>query len=294
MSDSDTMRKLRRIDAADTHLDTRTTAGLDARMERLMAAEPAPTATATEPARRSRWTGGRLLALSGAAAVVAAGAIVMPSVFGSDAAYAGWSAAPSKVAARDLDSVVAACRKQIGPVGGEEPAGAPRADFDPATAAVVIAERRGDYVAVLLRGTGTADVSAFCVAENRPGSGEVDNLQSGAAGGSGPAQQVAPKTFMEASMAEFGGDAAAAFVDGVAGSEVAKVTIHAPGGTQIEATVENGRYAAWWPGRILLDEPLPPSGEGGPEPALTYDLTLSDGTIVKDARSWRPGGAGPG
>lgn len=283
MNDID-LRQLRRVDAADTHPDPATMSGLDARMERLMAAEPSP-APAAPATRATRWTGRRLLALGGATAAVAAAAMVLPSVIGSDTAYAGWSAEPSKVAARDLDAVVAACRDRLdGPFGMSDDEG-----FDADTAKVVIAERRGDFVAVLMRGAGPANMSAFCVATSEPGSGKADDLQTGVAGSSGPAPTVEPKELMEGSMAQFG-DNPASIVDGLAGRDVAKVTIHAPGGKTIEATVQNGRYAAWWPGKIFPDEPLPPSGEGGPEPQLTYDLTLRDGTVVKDAKPWSPDG----
>ena len=48
--------------------------------------------------------------------------------------------------------------------------------------------------------------------------------------------------------------------------------------------MQNGRYAAWWPGPALEGGPRKPSGEGGPELILTYDLTLADGTVIHNAQ----------
>lgn len=45
---------------------------------------------------------------------------------------------------------------------------------------------------------------------------------------------------------------------------------------------------AWFPGPIFPDEPLPPSGEGGPVPVITYDITLTDGTVITDAEPSDP------
>ena len=59
------------------------------------------------------------------------------------------------------------------------------------------------------------------------------------------------------------------------------------------ATVENGRYVAWGPGQAFTNLEAP-SGHGGPEPMFTYDLTLADGTVVRDATPARPSGASGG
>ena len=66
------------------------------------------------------------------------------------------------------------------------------------------------------------------------------------------------------------------------GPEVAEVTIHADG-LAIEATVEDGTFAAWWPGGVFDTSQVPVGGgEGGPTVAVTYDITLRDGTVLKD------------
>jgi hypothetical protein len=82
-------------------------------------------------------------------------------------------------------------------------------------------------------------------------------------------------------IADYGADRPASFTEGAVGRGVVGVTIHA-GARTITATVRNGRYAAWWPGRAFSDAAAQPSGEGGPEPLLAYDVRLADGTVKRD------------
>lgn len=65
------------------------------------------------------------------------------------------------------------------------------------------------------------------------------------------------------------------------------VTIHA-GDLNVQASVANGRFAAWWPGPAFASGPVEPSGRGGPRLNLTYDLTLADGTVIQGAQPTRP------
>ena len=66
---------------------------------------------------------------------------------------------------------------------------------------------------------------------------------------------------------------------------IVAVTIHA-GGRTVEASIADGTYAAWWPGTAFDPTTLDaPSGPGGPEPAITYDVTLRDGTVLQDVTS---------
>lgn len=49
-------------------------------------------------------------------------------------------------------------------------------------------------------------------------------------------------------------------------------TVHTPVGTDVEASVASGRYAAWWPSAVPSSEnPLAME-------AWTYTVTLADGT----------------
>lgn len=158
------------------------------------------------------------------------------------------------------------------------PAGA--ADcFDPEPP-VALAERRGNFVAVLFHDN-NPDLSGSCVAWNRPGSNQVDHVDTAIGGSSGPAWTPAAGRISQGMIADYGGDPPASFSEGAVGRRVVGVTIHADRRT-ITATVKNGRYAAWWPGQAFSDGPTEPSGQGGPAPILTYDVRLSDGTVKKN------------
>lgn len=166
-----------------------------------------------------------------------------------------------------------ACRKQL--AGYTHGAG--RIEFDAASIPVALAERRGGYVAVLFR-VDNPDTSASCVAANRPGTTDVDDVNTAVGGSSGPATAAPAGRVTRDMISQFGGDTPASFTDGEAGPGVVEVTIHA-GDHVVTATVINGRYAAWWPGRAFARGPHQHSGQGGPEEILTYDVTLADGTI---------------
>jgi hypothetical protein len=265
------------------------------------AAEPTPT-----PAPRRRPTVRWASAAAALAAVTAGGVAV--STLTAPAAYASWTATPSAVTDAETATVVAACRDQIGTLGGshgeELPPGVPpMPSVSASDLGLRLAERRGDWVYVsLTAATGDGyDWSADCIAELPAGStGDPEHVSSTASGGGGlPAPEG--REFTEGSISEFGAtdgllgllgrrDEPASATNGRVGPDVAGVTIHA-GSVSVEASVKDGTYAAWWPGHAFdPSQPLPPSGQGGPEPTITYDVTLKDGTVLKDAKPWRPAG----
>ena len=51
-------------------------------------------------------------------------------------------------------------------------------------------------------------------------------------------------------------------VDGYVGRDVTGVTVHTPIGTDVEASVAHGRYAAWWPSAKPSSENLEVMGRG--------------------------------
>ena len=252
---------LRSLDAATGAPD-----GVDRRaelLERIVASPPRPERA---PRRRRR---ARLVLVPVAVAALALGALTLRDDDGPGVAYASWSAAPSAVSAADLDAVIDACREQL--------------DDD---IPVALAERRGDFVAVLFH-RDVPDTAASCVATNRPGSNRVSGVATGVGGSSGPAWTPAAGRITEGMISQYGGDQPAAFTEGAIGPGVVGVTIHA--GTQtVTATVANGRYAAWWPGTAFIDGPPQPSGEGGPEAMLVYDVHLADGSVEHGAPPERP------
>lgn len=242
-------------------------------------AAPAPSAAApgvAAPARRSRRRG--LAVVTATAALAVGAAVVIPELAGSGMAYASWTPTPSAVAKTDLDAATAACRDLLASNQRSGPA------FDAEAIPVVLAERRGDIVAVMLHQDGAQTVDASCLSTIEPGSGKVTATAAGGTGGSGegwipPAGEIA-----EGSMT--GMNEQAWTVSGTAAPDVEKVTLHLKD-VSVTATVTNGRYFAWGPGQAFPD-PGATSGPGGAEPLFTYDVTLTDGTVRTDVEPSRP------
>jgi len=213
-------------------------------------------------------------------ALLVAGAVV---VFGDGGqggrAYASWTAAPEPVANHDLDAAKAACENKLHHSAGESTA------IDPSKAKLALAERRGTHVALLYR-TDNPDISTTCFMRNRRGSTKVDDLELGSGGSTGPALTPLSTGFTQGAIAEFRG-AAVTVTDGAVGSDVRGVTIHS-GDLTITATLDNGRYAAWWPGSAFDGGRLEAQGRRAPKLNLRYDLTLTDGSLVQDAKPTRP------
>jgi hypothetical protein len=226
-------------------------------------------------ASRRRTAVRRLVLLPLTAAAVGAGVIVLPFVDPGQAAYASWTSEPGAISAADLAIVDPLCRLVR---DGRTPEG----DSIPYTLAAT--ERRGDLVGLLYR-SDDPDMSATCLATLPPGSPWVRDLDAAAGGSSGPALPAPPDGFTDGAISQF---EQISVTDGAVGDDVVGVTIHA-GDLRVEATIAEGRYYAWWPGPAFTQPAEPaPSGEGGPEPLLTYDLHLSDGTVVRDAQPARP------
>lgn len=119
-------------------------------------------------------------------------------------------------------------------------------------------------------------VEAFLVAWRRLN--EAPRAVAGPGGGDGPAAPAPPLgQITQDTITQFGGHNLASLVDGAVGADVAAVTIRASG-RLVKATVRDGRFAAWWPGKGFADGPSQPSSGGGPRLNLRHDVTLTDGT----------------
>ena len=270
---------LRPFDPAVTNLTDADWITADAALERIVAtpptADPAlpPMHPAAEPARPapgpSRRPGARrLVPVLVAASVLATGLVFWPRPGEDGSAYASWTPTPRPVTGSVQEAVAAACRRQLRGGGG----------LDLARARLVLSERRGDHVALLFR-TDDPDVSGFCLARNRPGSTDVSDVDTAVGGSSGPAMSAPARGFTEGAVADFG---AASITDGAAGRDVVAVTIRARG-QAARATVRDGRYVAWWPGPTMTRD-----ADGKPRLVLSYDVTFSDGTTLRDAQPTRP------
>ncbi|MFA9430779.1 hypothetical protein [Egicoccus sp. AB-alg2] len=206
-----------------------------------------------------------------AVATFVAGAVAVELVQRESPSYASWTAVPAVAADDDVARVAAACRPQL-----------EGSSLDLSRARLVLAERRGEHVALLYR-TDDPDLSGACLARQPPGTDEVLEVNSGVGGSSGPALRPPPRGYTQGAVSQFEG---ASITDGAVGAQVVGVTIHA-GDMTVEASVADGRYTAWWPGAAFSDAADEPDGK--PRFVLTYDLTLADGTVVRNAEPTLPG-----
>lgn len=242
----------------------------DARREQILANDPRSIPTTTTAPRRRPW----LAVAAGTAATASiAGAVLVGSLTPSDAAYASWTAAPSDLAAAERGLAGDACLES-----GPQP-----------DAEVVLTERRGDWIAVAAVTDEPSNVS--CLVYLPVGSTDPSHVQWASGGGQGAVPRDGE--FTEGSLAEFrewtipgaGTSPTASFAIGDVGADVTALDILLPDGGVVHATVADGRYIAWWPGRVFRTEADP--GQPGPID-LDYRVTLRDGTVVEDAEPVRP------
>lgn len=278
---------LRTVDVADTHLTPDQRARKDALLTSLLA-EPldAPRAGSTSVltpdqralvvARRRRRRVTRLAVPLLAAASVGAW-FAWPghpgTGTGSGAAFASWTSTPSPVDARTRDLAEKGCRASLDDTIDHLKDATPPSNVDPASMRLVVAERRGAIVFLHLAGPDGSTQDCYSSTE-APG----DILGSG--GGLATSQSAPPRALAadQIEIAEgsgfSSGSSAYSAATGRVGSAVRAVVVHSAGRTAT-ATVSNGYVAAWWPARTL-----PPNA---PSPRATYDVTLADGRIIRDA-----------
>ncbi|MEV1333612.1 hypothetical protein AB0J20_29010 [Micromonospora costi] len=255
---------LRSLDAGGTLTKEQQQRAADT-LERIVAVTPAAHPHAVAPTRRSPR---RLPLVLTAVVALAVAVIVLPGGVGGGQAYASWTPVPTALTPAEVEIVAPPCRARLRE--GRR--------LDLGRARLVLTERRGEYVALLYR-TDDPDMSGSCLAHNRPGTDDVDDVTFGIGGGAGPARSAPARGFTQGTISDFRD---ASITDGAAGTDVAGVIIHA-GGLTVHASVSNGRYVAWWPGPAFEPGQDRPGG-GGPRPIVSYDLTLTDGTVIHDAQ----------
>lgn len=219
-------------------------------------ATPSDVPPRTDPTPRRRWRLLMPIGLTGAA-----GAIATALLFGGSA-FASWTATPEPLTSAETSAAATTCRANFGISEGGK--------------ATVIAERRGKWTYVLISEP-KAEVS--CLMRNDV----VGKNPSGQLFGSS-GTPVKPPIVAHDRMVETGSmqgstdegwlrdDKELTWTYGYVGSDVTGVTVHTPLGFDVEASVEKGRFAAWWPSD-------PPSSKNlevmGP---WSYTVTLADGT----------------
>ncbi|GAB2570609.1 hypothetical protein Aab01nite_05790 [Paractinoplanes abujensis] len=249
------MKSLRALDVATpptAEQYERAAAGLD----RIVATPPDP------PRRTPLRTWMLVPALTAAVAVLL---LVVP--WGSSGrAYATWTPVPVPLSSGEAALVGAACKDQMRIYKS----------FDLDRAELVLAERRGEFVAMVYRYDNPGS-EAFCLAHNLPGTDDVDDVKTGASGSSAPFAKAPAGRFLEGALAVL--PEGVSITEGAAGEGVAGLTVHTEGLT-VQATVHDGRWVAWWPAKALVKD-----GDGKwRDVPRTYDVLLDDGRTVKNAQ----------
>jgi hypothetical protein len=217
------------------------------------------------PRRRAR----ALASVGLLVAVAIVVAVAVPTVLGGQSAFASWTATPSPLSPSNERAAMKACLANI--------------SLDAGGARVAIAERRGGWNYILLEGRGEGD----CLMPDSMIAGE----ETRADGFTGSYDPEPPKAVTpprdriyeaEVTQSPVARDSCLplftncddwyALVVGYAGSDVTAVTVHPPTGPAVEASLADGRYAAWWPGGPVNGD-NPTNGKG-----WTYTVTLADGT----------------
>jgi hypothetical protein len=279
--DTSTTRALRDLDAADHDLDEAGRLRASATLERILATEPGAPGPTPAPIR-SRHRRARHLLAAGALATAAA-VVAVPLLTGGNEAFASWSPTPVELTGPARTAAAEACLVLQGGETGD-------LAFDPsAEASVLLAEARGGwtYVMFSVAGLSQRKLQGSClmpddlVAQPAPGEG-------GFFGSLGGAEEIARpgprRNVVRQDESGVGSVADEAFVyaEGRAGRDVVGIEVTTPLGRKVQASLDHGRWAVWWPaGGDSMDNPEITQ-------APTYAVTLRDGTVVGGAH---PGGS---
>ncbi len=196
------------------------------REQRAVRSVRAMRSTRNAPSTRPRRA---LVGAAAAGALAVTAGLALPWI-GHDDAYASWTPVPSVLTGPALSSAETACGN------------------DPTLTTTVLAEQRGAFTFTLR--TDTDQVMDCLVDEDSTGGSSTSDLESLRA----PADQQALVATYFTTWNPDNGHATAIY--GPAGSAVTAVTITRSNGYEIQATVSNGWWAAWWPGDTDPDATL--------------------------------------
>jgi hypothetical protein len=260
---------LRALDAADRDLDRAQRTRAAAALDRIVSTDPGGAAPTRAPRRRRH----RPLIAGGVVAAAAAAVVAVPIGLGEGDAFASWAPTPVRLSGADRAAAVEACVALQGDDTGE-------LAFDPTSdPTVLVAEARGgwSYVVYTVAGASGVDLQGSCLVSDDVVA-EPRRREGGFFGSLGPAAESAgPEPAPEVARDDSYGVGSVegelfVHVEGRAGSDVAGILVTTPAGRQVEASLDNGRWAVWWPAGRAGDGP---EVTGAP----TYRLTLRDGTV---------------
>lgn len=226
------------------------------------------------PGRRRGFTP-RRWALAAAAAVLLAGGLAVPVV--TAPAYAGWQQVPRAVDAAGTERAAQACREMWTRAGVEDlaPGFAQAADFRS-----VLSERRGPYTFTVMRGPQGQFADCMMEADwfgfglgNRGGGGSMTPVPPTPPPAADHIDMATNSAVGPSRRSMFGitlpGDAQTRnFAYGRAAADVVAVTLHTRAQGDVQASMQGGLWAAWWPSPAE-----DPEIEG-----VTATLTLRDGS----------------
>lgn len=218
---------------------------------------PPPAPTGVARSHRRRWV------LAGAAVVGAGALVVAPGMLGRETAFATWSATPRAVPHAEATVAGEDCRKR----NLYDPTGAGPGRKVVETADIVLVEGRGPWTFVLLGGAEGFETTCL-LRDNGPGEEVTGGGYSGTLG----ASKVDPNLAVtNGTRAQSDDDSSYREITGRVGSNVASVVLNTRQQGSVKATVQDGYFAAWWPGPPIVW----PEGPGL-EPTITF--VLKDGT----------------
>jgi hypothetical protein len=252
-TDTKTAAALRDLDPApEAALTAAELERADATLARILATPAHDPATAKPDRPRRRRS--RLLVPVGLAG--AAGAAI-PALLLGGSAYGSWTPTPEPLTPADASAAAATCGAALGVPGRQTGA--------------EIAERRGEWTYVLI--VGSAGEGACLMPNDLVGQG-VPADRGAFFGSYDPASDVvdvptpARDRIVETTSMEGSTDEGYfSWIQGFVGSDVTGVTVHPASGPDVEASVDGGRFAAWWP-----------TVNPGRSEAWTYTVTLADGS----------------
>ena len=231
---------------------------------------PAPVVPMTTRSRRHLGRGILLVAAALALTLV----ISMSGLIGGGTAYASWTARPTQLPISQQEELAQRCRDYLA-----DPPGAPQGEGIPTSADLqgtdlVLAATRGDWSYVVLRGANSLE--ATCLIDDSGGWSILPGRASASAGSYGFIDTPTPaadEVFGTSLMGMSADEGSYWTTEGHVGSNVRSVQIVTDSGTTIDATLTGGRFAAWWPERVTVDD-------AGGLAQVRYRITLADGTVL--------------
>ncbi len=249
---------------------------------------------------RSRTLRPRVAFGAGAALAATGGAVVALVGLGAGAspAFAGWSATPTAPASGETTGALQQCTSQL---AGMQASGLPTGGWQP-----VLTDTRGPFTAMILSSGGASATcftgpSVTTVNENDTqgiqGSAS-EHVSAGSATSASPSSvsvlglggsTTAPISRGSQSHLTTSGGQPYTFVQGQVGADVTGVKLLLSDATDVQATVADGSFVAWWPGSANATSAQIASASGVTTQQLTFTpLSALNGVPTNASGSTSP------